>query len=263
MYIRKTDVIRFAETDGCSACRTTMLGKPLQWHTPAFRERIEAQLRETDEGEARLQRADHRVTEAIVRESERLMRATGHDDAERASRECEPPSVVRESTAESAPSGDDGSRPPPPQTQQQASMGRGGGSAETRRSQRGRKRVVSGDIIEADQREAISRRLPDDSTERRQKSSSEDDGDVEDQRERESDQPTPVGRPQPRTPDMVAIVEKKKVTWESDVEQFEAQAAWGGARRDMSVVRQKLGCDHEVSEFYSPPRVVKMARELG
>ena len=38
---------------------------------------------------------------------------------------------------------------------------------------------------------------------------------------------------------------------------------WGGARQDMSVVRQKLGCDHDVSEFYSPPRVVKMARELG
>ena len=31
----------------------------------------------------------------------------------------------------------------------------------------------------------------------------------------------------------------------------------------MAVVRQKLGCDHDVSEFFSPPRVVKMARELG
>ena len=66
MYIRKTDVIRFGETDGCPGCMTTMLGKPLQSHTPACRERIEAQLRETDEGQARLQRADHRVTEAIV-----------------------------------------------------------------------------------------------------------------------------------------------------------------------------------------------------
>ena len=108
--------------------------------------------------------------------------------------------------------------------------------------------MVSGDISEADQREAISRRLPDDSTERGQKRSSEDDGDVEDQRESisrrlpdENDQPTPVGRPQPLTPDMVGIIEKKKVTWKTDVEQFEAQAAWGGARRDMSAVRQKMG----------------------
>ena len=62
---------------------------------------------------------------------------------------------------------------------------------------------------------------------------------------------------------MVGIIEKKKLTWKTDVEQFEAQAAWGGARQDMSVVRQKLGCDHDVSEFYSPPRVVYMAREFG
>ena len=39
--------------------------------------------------------------------------------------------------------------------------------------------------------------------------------------------------------------------------------SWGQSRRDMAVVRNKLGCEHDVSEFYSPPRVVKMARELG
>ena len=32
----------------------------------------------------------------------------------------------------------------------------------------------------------------------------------------------------------------------------------------MAVVREKLGCQQDVSEFYSPPRrVVKMARKLG
>ena len=31
----------------------------------------------------------------------------------------------------------------------------------------------------------------------------------------------------------------------------------------MAVVRDKLGCKHDVLEFYSPPRVVKMARKLG
>ena len=44
---------------------------------------------------------------------------------------------------------------------------------------------------------------------------------------------------------------------------FEAKVAWGDHRRDMAVVRQKLGCEHDVSEFYSPPRVVKMAKQLG
>ena len=123
MYIRKTDSIKFGETGGCIGCRTTMMGKPLQSYTPECRERIEARLRDTVEGQVRLQRADDRVTEELVRESERLLRESSRDHAERASREAEPPSVVRESTAEPAPSVDDGSRPPPPRRQQQASMG--------------------------------------------------------------------------------------------------------------------------------------------
>ena len=57
--------------------------------------------------------------------------------------------------------------------------------------------------------------------------------------------------------------ERKKVSWNSDVEEFRTQAAWGGAGRDMGVVRAKLGGKHDVSEIYSPPRVVKMARKLG
>ena len=62
---------------------------------------------------------------------------------------------------------------------------------------------------------------------------------------------------------MAGAVEKKKVKRNTDLEEFEAQSTWGGAQRDMAVLRQRLGCDHDVSELYSPPRVVKMARELG
>ena len=51
--------------------------------------------------------------------------------------------------------------------------------------------------------------------------------------------------------------------WDDDVEKFKALASRGGSIRDMAVVRSKLGCDHDVSEFYSPPRVVKVAKELG
>ena len=112
MYIRKRDIEKYGETPGCFGCRCVALNKPLQSHTAACRERIEGLLRETEEGQQRLGKADDRVTEAIVRESERLMRHTSRDDAERASRQCEPPSVNRESTADSAPSADEGSRPP-------------------------------------------------------------------------------------------------------------------------------------------------------
>ena len=49
-------------------------------------ERIECRLWETEEGRQRLSKADDRVTEALVRESERIMRATSRDDAEMTSR---------------------------------------------------------------------------------------------------------------------------------------------------------------------------------
>ena len=125
MYIRKRDIEKYGETPGCLGCRCVALNKPLQSHTAACRERIEGLLRETDEGQQRLGKADDRVTEAIVRESERLMRHTSRDDAERASRQCKPPSVNRESTADSAPSADEGSRPPQTQNTRRAPMGRG------------------------------------------------------------------------------------------------------------------------------------------
>ncbi len=47
----------------------------------------------------------------------------------------------------------------------------------------------------------------------------------------------------------------RSVKWDSKVEEFEAQSSWGGAKRDMAVVRAKLGCKTHVSESYSPPRV--------
>ena len=40
MYIRKTDIIKYGETPGCIGCRCVVLGKPLQSHTTACRERM-------------------------------------------------------------------------------------------------------------------------------------------------------------------------------------------------------------------------------
>ena len=158
-----------------------------------------------------MDKADGRVTEAIVRESDQIMRATSRDHAEWISRQGEPPSVVRECTAESAPSAADGSRPPPPQNNQRAPMGRGGGRAETRRLDRGKKRAVSGDLGEEDQRESISRRLPDEG--RGHKRSSDCDGDDSDLRENisrglpdDSGQPAPPGAPQQYGLDLAGTV---------------------------------------------------------
>ena len=65
---------------------------------------------------------------------------------------------------------------------------------------RWQKRSSEGDGEIADQRESISRRLPD-----------------------SDEHPAPVGTPQPLSPDMAGAVsktEKKKVRWNSDVDDF-------------------------------------------
>ena len=119
-------------------------------------------------------------------------------------------------------------------------MGRGGGSAETRRSHRGKKRAVSGELDDVDQRESISRRLPEE--ERGQKRSSDGDGDFADQRENTSrrlpddgGQRVPTGTPQPLSPGTAGAVvrSKKKVRWDSDATESASRAAWGGTQRDI------------------------------
>ena len=117
-------------------------------------------------------------------------------------------------------------------------------------------------------RESVSRRLPDD--ERGHKRSSDDNIDDSDRRESisrrlpdDDGRPEHSGAPVQHSPDEAGAIAKKSVRWNSKVEEFESQAAWGGAKRDMASVREKLGCKYDVSKFYSPPRVVKMARTLG
>ena len=289
MYIRKQDIEEHGPTPGCIGCRTVLLGKPLQSHTASCRERIETEIRKTEAGRARLDRADMRMTEAIVRESERVTRATPKGDAELQSGQ-ETTGGVRGSTVESAPGADDGSRPPPRNNTDQASMGQGGGNAETRRArrpQRGRKRAVS------DQAEAQVRPpQPEPATRGAKRRSQDDDEDVvqvplghpsrpdpEDSAFQRPDHvPGSEGR-MPASPtrdpisygpgsstDRMQAVETpkiKKVVWDSDVKDMTNKMMSEKTKQEMATVRAKLGCLHDVSEIYSPPRVVKMAKSIG
>lgn len=72
MYIRKTDIEEHGQTPGCLGCKSAMLGKAPQSHSTVCRDRIEAIIRQTDAGKARMGRADDRMTEAVVRELEEL-----------------------------------------------------------------------------------------------------------------------------------------------------------------------------------------------
>ena len=68
MYIYKKDIEDPAirPTPGCIGCHNLRLGKSAQSHTQECRDRIEAKLRETDQGRERLRRAEERISTAAA-----------------------------------------------------------------------------------------------------------------------------------------------------------------------------------------------------
>ena len=61
----------------------------------------------------------------------------------------------------------------------------------------------------------------------------------------------------------VETPKRKKVVWDSDVKDMTNKMMSEKTKQEMATVRAKLGCRHDVSEIYSPPRVVKMAKSIG
>ena len=51
LYIRNADIMKYGETPGYIGCKCIVRGKPLQSHGRACRERIEARLRKTKDGQ--------------------------------------------------------------------------------------------------------------------------------------------------------------------------------------------------------------------
>ena len=149
MYIRRADVERFGQTPGCVGCR----------------DRIEGLLQETEAGKKRVDNADYRMAEAIMRESERASRmAEARTNANAELTGAAPPSTIRESAVGSVPGADEASQSPPPEQDQWASTGQGGGDAETRQSARGAKRAADRSEEAEEEPEHVSRRLPDEET---------------------------------------------------------------------------------------------------
>ena len=74
-YIFKRDVEKHGATAGCPGCRA--LANPNSKfrakHSPECRRRMEEALKQTEEGAKRVQRADERITNALVKKSEEIM----------------------------------------------------------------------------------------------------------------------------------------------------------------------------------------------
>ena len=70
--ITKGDIEQVGYSDGCMGCNAMRASKPAQRHSEYCRRRVQDDLKGTEEGRQRLEKAEERFTEALVRAGERI-----------------------------------------------------------------------------------------------------------------------------------------------------------------------------------------------
>ena len=70
LRITKEDIERVGFSDGCVGCNVMRQGKTAQRHSEYCRRRVQEDLRNTEEGRERLDKAEERFNEAFVRAGE-------------------------------------------------------------------------------------------------------------------------------------------------------------------------------------------------
>ena len=73
-HITKKDIQRFWFSDGCVGCNAMRQGKTVQRHSEYCRRREQEDLKSTEEGRGKLEKAEERFTEALVQAGERMER---------------------------------------------------------------------------------------------------------------------------------------------------------------------------------------------
>ncbi len=71
--ILKQDIDRVGYSDGCVGCNAMRSGKAAQRHSEYCRRRVQEELKGTEEGRQRLEKAEERFTEALARACERIV----------------------------------------------------------------------------------------------------------------------------------------------------------------------------------------------
>ena len=82
--ITREDIEKVGFSDGCMGCNAMHASKPAQRHSEYCRRRVQENLKGTEEGRQRLEKAEERFTEALVQAGEIIetlgMRAAMHRD---------------------------------------------------------------------------------------------------------------------------------------------------------------------------------------
>ena len=301
LRIHPEDVENAGFTDGCAGCRAIQRGEPSQNHTSRCRANVEEYLGRSSEGQDRLRKAESRLNEAVLRAAEQLETAAARRPAAASSaassgqrnqggdsrpsrrappegqpaakRRSEDASAYREAVEEAArTAGEQRTADQPhvsesaggsaPRTDEAAGGAAGKdedahGSAASRNSGKGTKRAAEEDEAESRDAkfqtvEAVDKQRPRGALAqwRARRPSS---GNVQ----------ASAVQPGPRKTAKSAKDDGRKADWKEDAMKFDKRNAENDRLSSMEVIRQALGCRADLSEVYSPPRIVAEAKRMG
>ena len=289
MKIMKGDFDEIGFTDGCPGCNAVRTGKPSQNHTEACRRRVEGYLKESKQGQQRLDKAEARITEAFVRAGERIQAmaspmgtiaavqqkaagsmpgsSTDHpkdragDEAPGAESPGEAaadqPMDSGTTAGEAGTEGNGSSRMASGADDGTA----GGGGGETAQDAAGPSPEPKPSLKRAGIGQAEGNRRRTMSNRRGEKRSSETEGTGEEE-------------PQAKWQQIDAVEAKahrargprsdgRRDRWDEDYKRADKEMRIEGHLRDMETIRSMLGCGQDLAEVYSPPRIASEASRMG
>ena len=242
LKITKEDAKEMGFTKGCQGCRAIKIGGRQQAHNEICRKRLEAHLRSTESGKARIEKQEHRMATAIVKFMDDEVRA----DQDRST--AESPPGADEAGAGATEDDKTHARPAPepkPDIHQAPSM-------EVDVPSQTASSSTSTAIVLAPSAAAPLKRKSDGNDEDRHALVRHEDtsqhgtkrtGGREEQRDGE----------EPKAPR----------TWNTDENVTMDAMDTESRKAHMETMQQKLGCENFIGEVYSPPRIAEMARKHG
>ena len=72
IYIKKTDVETYGKTPGCPGCESMGRGGKAKNHTETCRNRLEEEMKKTEQGQERIKEAEKRMDESLARRLEKI-----------------------------------------------------------------------------------------------------------------------------------------------------------------------------------------------
>ena len=271
LILKQSDFGKFGYSDRCQGCRALRLKLRGQPHSEECRKRMEDAIGGEDEGQARLDRASHRMTDALVRASERIEIMDARNSKRAGAR--------AEAEAEAAPVAAQAAGPVLEPPVAGHSVANDGPEVETAQSKKRRSkmtpRIISGSVegsvpgtdeatggASSSRQDApmggpTSRNPVEEQMEDVAKQGTKRSSEGDDSERPVFDESIDFVKAKP-----IKRSSKARSTWDGDVNAVSKAMLEDSRHQHMETVRAKLGCQADLAEIYSPPRVVVQAEKM-